>query len=796
VSGTLKHAFLRLGKWLGLFRLARRATRDRLRILCYHSFATGEESIFRPKLFIAAATFRRRLAWLAANGYTVLPLARAVDGLERSSLPPLSTVITIDDGFFGVYAHGWPLLQEFGFPATLYVTTHYTEHDAPVFDVAVQYMLWKTARTQADLSGLGLPPRCDRVVSLGSERDRSEVADAIIAHGETASEESERSLLAKSVGERLGVDYDAIGRHRALSLMKARELAEVAASGLDLQLHSHQHTFPEERQAVARELAENRAVLEPLVGQRLSHFCYPSGQWSRVHWPWLQEAGIRSATTCDAGLNDGATPPLALRRFLDGQNIEQLDFEAEMSGFKDLLRDARARLKRVTGLVAIVTTLAVLTVPAGGQSPAPPVPRLAVTEATLDNGLRVLVQEDLRNPIVAVQIFYRVGSRNERPGATGLAHFLEHMMFKGTPTRGRGEISRLIELNGGRENAFTTKDMTGYYVSIAADRLDLVLAIEADRMRNLLLDPAEIDSERKVVMEERRMRTDDDPDGLVYEEMNSLAFKAHPYRWPVIGWMADIARINPAELRAFYDTYYVPGNAILVIAGDVKAADALALARARFGAIARGATPPPVTALEPPQIDERRLVIRKDGAQLPTVNIGWHVPNHTSADAPALELLSTLLSEGRSSRLYRRLVYEKRMVLGAGGDYSYSSLDPALFWFYATPLPGQTPEAVEQALLAEVERLKQEVVPDEELERARNQIEASFVWQQDSVFSRASVLGRYEMLGSWRLLEDYLPRLRAVTTADLQRVARLYFPVDRKNTTILLPAEPAAPATR
>jgi zinc protease len=440
--------------------------------------------------------------------------------------------------------------------------------------------------------------------------------------------------------------------------------------------------------------------------------------------------------------------------------------------------------------------LLVVTLCLGLAGTAAAMPGLAVTEATLDNGLRVLVQEDPRNPIVAVQVFYRVGSRNERPGATGLAHFLEHMMFKGTPTRGRGEISRLIEQNGGRDNAFTTKDMTGYYVNIAADRLDLVLAIEADRMRNLLLDPAEIDSERKVVMEERRMRTDDDPDGLVDEEMNSMAYKAHPYRWPVIGWMADIARINQKELRAFYDTYYVPNNAILVIAGNVKAADALALVRQHFGPIPRGATPPPVTAAEPPQIDERRLVIRKDGAKLPLVNIAWHVPNHASADAPALELLSMVLSEGRASRLYRRLVYEKRMVLGAGGEYSYSSLDPALFWLYGTPLPGQTPEAVEQALLAEVERLKQEPVPAEELERARNQMEAAFVWQQDSVFSRASVLGRYELLGSWRLLDDFLPKLRAVTPADLQRVARQYFPVDRKNVSILLPAEPAPPATR
>ena len=450
-------------------------------------------------------------------------------------------------------------------------------------------------------------------------------------------------------------------------------------------------------------------------------------------------------------------------------------------------------------LVVVVALLGGLagTAPAAGQTAAPAAAQqLAVTEATLDNGLRVLVQDDPRNPIVAVQVFYRVGSRNERPGATGLAHFLEHMMFKGTPTYGRGQIARLIEENGGRDNAYTSKDLTSYYTNIAADKLDLVLRIEADRMRHLLLDAAEIDSERQVVTEERRMRSEDDPDGLVYEAMSSLAFKAHPYRWPIIGWMSDIARINRAELRAFYDTYYLPNNAILVIAGDVRAPAALAMVRRHFAGLRRGPAPPPVTAVEPPAIDERRLVVRREQAQLPVVNIAWHVPNHTSPDAPALELLSTLLSSGRASRLYQRLVYDKRMVLGAGGDYSYFSLDPSLFWFYAAPLPGQAPEAVEQALLAEIERLKQEVVPDEELTRARNQIEASFVWQQDSVFSRASVLGRFEMLGSWRLLDDYLPKLRAVTAADLQRVARTYFPLDRKNVSILLPLEPAAPASR
>ena len=417
-----------------------------------------------------------------------------------------------------------------------------------------------------------------------------------------------------------------------------------------------------------------------------------------------------------------------------------------------------------------------------------------VLEATLDNGLRVLVLEDHRSPIVSVQVWYKVGSRNERPGATGLAHFLEHMMFKGTPTRGKGEFARLVERNGGQDNAFTAQDMTSYFVNIAADKLDLVLRLEADRMRHLLLDPKEIDSERQVVMEERRTRTEDNPDGLLSEELSAIAFKAHPYRWPIIGWMEEINRINPPELRAFYDTYYVPNNAILAVVGDVKAPDVLARIREVFGGIPRGPAPPAVTAVEPPQIGERRVIVRKAGAQLPIVSIAYHVPNHASPDAPALELLSTILSEGRASRLYRKLVYEKRMALGAGGDYSYASVDPNLFWFYATPLPGHTVEALERALLDEIEGLKSEPVPDEELARAKNQIEASFVWRQDSVHSRASGLVRFEMLGSWRLLDRFVPMIRAVTAADIQRVARAYFPSDRKNVGILLPAEAPAPA--
>lgn len=410
----------------------------------------------------------------------------------------------------------------------------------------------------------------------------------------------------------------------------------------------------------------------------------------------------------------------------------------------------------------------------------------AVLAATLDNGLRVLLLEDHRSPIVSVQVWYRVGSRNERRGATGLAHFLEHMMFKGTPTHGPRQFARLVEQNGGQDNAFTSQDVTSYFVNLAADKLDLVLELEADRMQNLLLDPKEIDAEREVVMEERRTRTEDDPEGFLGEEVSSIAFKAHPYGSPIIGWMEDLKRITPEQMRAFYRTYYVPNNAILVAVGAFSAPQALERVRQRFGTIPRGPDPPPVLAIEPPQNGERRVTVKKQ-ARLPIVYLGWHVPTQQSPDAPALEVLSTILSGGRASRLYRSLVYERQLALQAGGDYSYFSLDPNLFWFWATAMPGQTPETLEKALLEEMERLRAEPVGDEELERAKNQIEASFVFQQDSIFRRASLLARFETIGGYRLLDGFVPKIRAVTATDVQRVARAYFPPEKKNVGVLIP---------
>jgi zinc protease len=413
-----------------------------------------------------------------------------------------------------------------------------------------------------------------------------------------------------------------------------------------------------------------------------------------------------------------------------------------------------------------------------------------VVEATLDNGLRVLLQEDHRSPVASVQIWYRVGSRDERVGLTGLSHYLEHMMFKGTPTYGPRVFSKLIETVGGQDNAFTSRDVTVYHVIVAAEQLDLVLELEADRMRHLLLDPREIDAERKVVLEERRTRTEDDPVGALAELFNTITFAAHPYRLPTIGLAHDIERLTAQDLRSWYDTYYRPDNAIVAIAGDFQAAELLQKVRARFGGIPSGAAPPRIEVLEPEQRGERRVWLRKE-SQLAVVFIGYPTPNHGSPDAYALEVLSTVLSGGRASRLYQRLVYEEGLALEAGGDYSRLSLDPDTFTFYVTLLPDRAVEEAERALEAELERLRRELISDEELQRAQNQLDASYRFDQDSVYNRAATLARHELLGGWRLGEAYLPGIRAVTREDVRRVAERYLVPERRTTAILVPTPPA-----
>ncbi len=415
-----------------------------------------------------------------------------------------------------------------------------------------------------------------------------------------------------------------------------------------------------------------------------------------------------------------------------------------------------------------------------------------VKESVLENGLKVLLLEEHKAPVVTVHVWYRIGARNEQPGATGLSHFLEHMMFKGTSKVGPGQFSKTVQKNGGRDNAFTSDDYTGYFETFASDRFELALELEADRVRGLLLDAKEVESEKKVIMEERRLRTDDDPVSALRETMEAVAFQVHPYRQPVIGWMSDLEALTREDLVRHYNTYYLPNNAVLIVVGDFKSDELLPKIRRVFGAIPRGPEPPKVRAVEPEQRGERRLVLKKE-AELPFVFMGYHVPDLKHSDNFALEVLAYILSGGKSARIYKSLVYDKQLALFAGGGYDRESIDPNLFSFYASVMPGKTAEEVERALTAEIERLKGDIVPDRELEKAKNQIEAGFLLGQDSVFNLARQLAEYEIVAGWRTWEAYLPGIRAVKAEDLQRVAKTYLTPDNQTVAVLIPTKKEKP---
>ncbi|HET7853393.1 MAG TPA: pitrilysin family protein [Candidatus Methylomirabilis sp.] len=416
---------------------------------------------------------------------------------------------------------------------------------------------------------------------------------------------------------------------------------------------------------------------------------------------------------------------------------------------------------------------------------------LEVFETTLDNGLKVLLLEERKAPVLTFHVWYRVGSRNEQPGHTGLAHFMEHMMFKGTPQMGAQAFSQVIRKNGGRDNAFTSQDYTGYFVTLAADRGHLPLELEPDRMVNLLLNPDEVERERSVVMEERRLRTDDDPTSSLWEKVQASAFTVHPYGNPVIGWMEDIRKLSRGDLQAFYKTYYAPNNAVVVVVGDFNRAELLPRIQKAFGAIPRGPAPPPVRIVEPPQNGERRVTLTREDAKLPFVMAVYHAPNLTDADSYPLEVLEVILAGGKSARLHRNVVYEKQLALNAGAYYSRVSADPQAFALYASSLPGKKVEELEQALYAEVERLKTELVSPRELEKAKNQIQASFVFSQDSIFSLAQQLASYEIVAGWPHWKAYLPGIRAVTSEDVQRVAKKYLTTENRTVGVLIPGGPA-----
>jgi len=409
-----------------------------------------------------------------------------------------------------------------------------------------------------------------------------------------------------------------------------------------------------------------------------------------------------------------------------------------------------------------------------------------VTEKVLPNGLKVLLKEEHKAPVVTFQIWYKVGSRNERLGKTGMSHVLEHMMFKGTKKYGPKTFSQTVQRNGGNDNAFTSKDYTAYFENFASDRIGISLDLESDRMQNLLIEPKDFQSERDVVKEERRMRTEDDPVSTMVEQMMSVAFGAHPYQWPVIGWMEDLSSITRDDLSNHYRTYYAPNNATIVVVGDFDTKTLLPSIEKYFGAIPRGPSVPAVTAVEPKHLGERRVFVKKQ-AELPAVFAGYNVPTLKHHDTYAIEVLQGVLSSGKSSRIYKSLVYEKQLALYAGGDYDNISTDPNLFSVYAGVMPGKTTEEVEKALYAEIEKLKSEPVTDEELQKAKNQIEAGFIMGQDSIFYRAMLLGQFETVANWKLLETYVENIRAVTKEDVMRVAKEYFIEDNRTVGILIP---------
>jgi len=415
-----------------------------------------------------------------------------------------------------------------------------------------------------------------------------------------------------------------------------------------------------------------------------------------------------------------------------------------------------------------------------------------VHETVLPNGLKLILLEDHKAPVVVFQIYYRVGSRNEALGHTGLSHILEHVMFKGTDKVAPEDYSKIIQRNGGRTNAWTTDDNTTYFATLASDRVGVVIDLEADRMTNLKLTDEVFLPERSVIMEERRLRVDNNPVANLFEQLTSTAYAAHPYQFPVIGWMSDIAQATLADALAHYHTYYIPNNAFVVAVGDFDSAALSAQIGEAFGAIPSGATPPSVRAVEPPQRGARRVELKR-GAQLPFVAMAYHVPNLLGDDAGALEVLAAILSGGESARLHRELVYRLRMARDAGASYDYTAIDPGLFTAYAQPLPGQSLAGVETTLDRELRRAIDAPPTARELEKAKNGIEAQFVFAQDSLFYQAMLLGQYEVAGDWRRIDEYLPRIRAVTADDVQRVARSYLQPENRTTAVLIP-DPKAPA--
>lgn len=424
----------------------------------------------------------------------------------------------------------------------------------------------------------------------------------------------------------------------------------------------------------------------------------------------------------------------------------------------------------------------------------------ALTDVTLDNGMRVIVHEDHRAPVMVSQVWYRAGSMDEFNGTSGVAHVLEHMMFKGTETVPPGEFSKRIAAAGGRENAFTSRDYTAYFQQMQKDRLALSMQLEADRMAKLVISDELFAKEVQVVMEERRLRTDDQPQSVVYERLMATALQVHPYRRPIIGWMDDLQNMTTQDARDWYARWYAPNNATLVVAGDVKADEVVALAKRHFGALPARALPERKPQAEPPQLGEKRIVV-KAPAQLPYLLMVWHAPtlkDWAQDTTPyALQILAGVLSGNDSARLQKSLVKTQQIAVDASAGYDAVARGPGMFMVDATPAPGKSVAALEKAVRGELERLRREGISEAELARVKAQVIAADVYQRDSLFYQAMQLGEYVTAGlPPEALAGRVDKLRAVTAKEVQAVAQQWLQDERLSVAELDPQSLDAPPAR
>ncbi|HZO23996.1 MAG TPA: pitrilysin family protein [Steroidobacteraceae bacterium] len=428
----------------------------------------------------------------------------------------------------------------------------------------------------------------------------------------------------------------------------------------------------------------------------------------------------------------------------------------------------------------------------GTPAAAPLMPgRDLVRSRTLENGLRVIVWPVHDIPNVALYNWVRAGSRNEAPGITGLAHFVEHMMFNGTTRHPPGEFDRQMEAQGGANNAFTSDDVTVYQDWCPRSALDLVLDLESDRIAHLAFVPEVIESERGVVASERRLRVDDNNQGLLSEQVQASAFVAHAYRFPTIGWPSDIQAWRIEDLQSFFRTYYAPNNLTLILAGDVTAADAFALVERHFGPIAPQAPPDRVRAREPEQVGERRVVLRRK-AQTPLLQYAFKAPAAADPRGPAVSLLLSVLVDGDSSRLHRTLVEQKRVAVEVGGHW-HEGFDPGLLWLYLTLPQGSDVEQTQSALDAELAKIAAQGVTDAELRRAKNMIAAAFWRKLATIDGKAQLLGEYAVFhGDPLRLFDAPAQFEQVTRRQVQAVAREILDRRRRTVGVLVPEEEEA----